>query len=286
MARVAPRRRHPRALLALVAVALGLFATGCSSADQDQIRRLALPIPASRQAWYMYHLWHWAWLALIIVGVLVWGLMFYAAGHFRRRSADQVPVQTRYHLPLEILYTVAPVLMVIVFFFFTVKVQHQVQAEDNKTPAATIDVVGQQWSWTFNYVKDPAIGGKTVWESGTTATPPTLWLPVNETVRFNLSSPDVIHSFWVPVFLFKMDVVPGRHNHFSLTPDRIGTFEGRCAELCGVYHSRMLFHVKVVTPAQYAAHLKQLASQPSQVGLNLGGSMATTEAGLEFNGGQ
>ena len=129
-------------------------------------------------------------------------------------------------------------------------------------------------------VHDKALDGHTnVYESGTTAYRPTLVLPVNESVRFNLSSPDVIHSFWVPAFLMKMDVVPGRDNHFELTPTRKGTYVGRCAELCGTYHSRMLFNVKVVSASDYAKYLQALKSK-GQTGLALGGSNARTQAGL------
>jgi cytochrome c oxidase subunit II len=105
-------------------------------------------------------------------------------------------------------------------------------------------------------------------------------LPVNESVTFNLSSPDVIHSFWVPAFLMKMDVVPGRHNQFSLTPTRIGTYVGRCAELCGVYHSRMLFSVEIVSAEDYAAHLRDLEAK-GNTGLALGGSNVDRTTGLE-----
>ncbi len=98
-------------------------------------------------------------------------------------------------------------------------------------------------------------------------------------MEFKLESPDVIHSFWVPAFLFKMDVVPGRDNHFSLTPTREGTFVGRCAELCGVYHSRMLFTVKVVSEADYATHLRQLQER-GQIGPALGGSEVNQQNGL------
>ena len=90
---------------------------------------------------------------------------------------------------------------------------------------------------------------------------PTLWLVKDKEVQVYLHSPDVIHSFWVPSFLYKMDDVPGRHNSFAFTPTRMGTFEGRCAELCGVYHSRMLFNVKVTDQASYDEHLKQLADE-------------------------
>ena len=130
-------------------------------------------------------------------------------------------MQTRYNLPIEILYTVAPVVMVLVFFFFTVTVQNEVLAEPKSGKADhTVTVVGQQWSWTFNYDKDPALDGSTtVYDGGTTADRPTLYLPVDQSVDFELRSPDVIHSFWVPAFLFKMDVVPGAHEPLQPHPD-------------------------------------------------------------------
>jgi cytochrome c oxidase subunit 2 len=80
---------------------------------------------------------------------------------------------------------------------------------------------------------------------------PLLVIPANETVRFNLTSTDVIHAFWIVPFEFKRDVIPGHPNHFQVNPTRTGTFIGHCTELCGLYHSRMLFTVKIVTPAQF-----------------------------------
>jgi len=102
-----------------------------------------------------------------------------------------------------------------------------------------------------------------------------LWLPIGESVRFNLHSPDVIHDFGVPHFLMKMDVIPGRVNHYEITPTRLGEFKGKCYELCGVYHSRMLFNVKVVTREEYDQHLQDLvdAGQTSDLPL-LGGDEA------------
>ena len=120
----------------------------------------------------------------------------------------------------------------------------------------------------------------TVYTVGTPADIPTLVLPVDESVQFNLSSPDVIHSFWVPSFLFKLDVVPGRNNSFSVTPTREGTFAGRCAELCGVYHSRMLFTLEVVSAEEYEEYLQGLKEQ-GNVGLVLGNVDSREQAGLE-----
>jgi cytochrome c oxidase subunit 2 len=209
-------------------------------------------------------------------------------GGWRRRD-DEIPVQTRYNLPIEILYTVVPIIMVLVLFYFTVRVQDHTLAAASESGKAdhTVTVVGQQWSWTFNYDKDPALDGKTtVFEAGTPAHQPTLELPVGKSVEIHLHSPDVDHSFWVPAFLFKMDVIPGRDNHFSFTPTRIGTYQGRCAELCGTYHSRMLFNVKIVSEADYAAYLKKLQQQ-GNIGPALGRSGVDQEAGLDqAEGGQ
>ncbi len=262
------RKRYRRLVGGGLTVFLVLALTGCSGDERAQVRRLALPFPSTREADHVYNMWRWSWLAAMITGVIVWGLILYAAVKYRRRDVRDVPVQTRYNLPIEIFYTIAPVMMVVVFFFFTVKEQSLVQ-HDAAHPDETITVVGQQWSWTFNYNlgydkktnKYQAVGGKTVYEGGTTDQRPTLWLVKDKSVEIYLHSPDVIHSFWVPSFLYKMDDVPGRHNSFSITPTRSGTFDGRCAELCGVYHSRMLFNVKVVDQAAYDAHLQQLADE-------------------------
>ncbi len=265
------------------AAAVMLLLGGCSSGEQESIKRLAQPVGVTDRTSQIHSLWMGSWLAAMIVGVVVWGLIAYACVKFRRRRDDEIPVQTRYNLPIEILYTVAPVVMVLVFFYFTVTVQNHTLAPASASgkPDHTVTVVGQQWSWTFNYDKDAALDGTTtVYDGGTTADRPTLYLPVNKSVDIQLRSPDVIHSFWVPAFLFKMDVVPGRTNHFGFTPTREGDFVGRCAELCGAYHSRMLFNVKVVSESVYADHLKQL-QQLGNIGPALGGSEATTQAGLE-----
>jgi cytochrome c oxidase subunit 2 len=261
-----------------------LLLSGCSQADQQQWSVFGLPNGngVTDRAPLMTSLWVWMWIAALAVGVLTWGLIIYAMIRFRRRSDDEVPVQTRYHMPIEILYTAVPLIMVVVIIFFTWKTQDEVLAQPSGgTAQHTVHVVGQQWSWSFSYIDDPALGGNTsVFDTGTTSEFPVLWLPVNESVTFDLTSPDVIHSFWVPAFHFKMDVIPGLTNSFSLTPTATGTYDGKCAELCGTYHSRMLFNVKVVTADQYAQHLKDLEAA-GNVGNLTGGSDATTVAGLD-----
>lgn len=242
-----------------------LLLAGCS--QETQAGRFGLPEAISDRAPHIGNLWYWAWWTAWIVGILVWGLMGYAAIRFRRRKGDGPPRQTRYNLPMEIMYTLVPILIVSVLFVFTARTEHAVLAKD-PAPQHTIDVVGQKWSWTFNY-REAQNGQQDVWEAGTIQKIPDLYLPLDESVRFNLTSPDVIHSFWVPEFYFKLDVIPGHPNSFDLTPTKAGSFEGKCAELCGTYHSAMLFHVHVVPRAEFDQRMSELAAR-GQTGVVLG----------------
>ena len=251
----------------------------------DEWRNGAMPDPATEQADHVFYLWRYAWIAALVTGIIVWGLIFWVVVRYRRRHDDEIPIQTRYNLPLEIFYTIAPIIMVIVFFNATINAQNAVLQDTEQD--RTINVVGQQWSWTFNYTDDEVTGGEgtNVYSSGTASEIPTLWLPVGETTQFNLYSPDVIHSFGIPAFLMTMDVVPGRINHFEVTPDTIGEYRGKCRELCGAYHSRMLFNVKVVSVEDYEQHLLDLqeAGYESE-GPVLGGGQAYTQEGLDTEG--
>jgi cytochrome c oxidase subunit 2 len=286
-----PQAARRLAVGAAVGLSL-LMLAGCSEETKAQADRWAMPAnsPATIEGHDIASLWKYAWIAALITGVIVWSLIFYVAWRYRRRHEDEIPVQTRYNLPLEIFYTIAPIMMVIVLFYWTVTVQNRIKPEHPVDPDLVVDVVGQQWQWTFNHaVPDSSPDGfKYVYEAGTARYIPTLVLPVDETVRFNLSSPDVIHSFWVPAFLMKMDVVPGRANFFQVTPNQTGWYDGKCTELCGVYHSRMLFNVHVVTQTEYQQYLqKQInAGYVADTPL-LGGAQARTVAGLESEeGGQ
>jgi cytochrome c oxidase subunit 2 len=238
--------------------AAGVALSGCSAAATDQWRRAGLPEPATEQTPLIGDLWVGTWIAALGVGLLVWGLILFAAVAYRRRN-DDLPRQTRFNMPIEFLYTVAPFAVIASLFYWTVQNQNEIL--DESAPSdVTIGVIGQQWSWTFNYVDGD------VHDIGTQTEPPTLVLPVDQTVRFELNSPDVIHSFWVPSFYMKMDVIPGQTNSFQVTPDREGTYAGKCAELCGVYHSRMLFNVEVVSQGEYEEHLQELRDR-GQTGL-------------------
>jgi cytochrome c oxidase subunit 2 len=262
-----------RAFTALAVAIATLMLSGCAVELVDQWGRGGLPEPATEETPLVGNLWTGTWIAALLVGVLVWGLILWAAFAYRRRGAG-LPPQTRYNLPIEFLYTVAPFTVIAALFFFTVQNQNEL-LDVSEEPDLTVGVVGQQWAWTFNYLDED------VYATGTTTDPTTLYLPVNQTVRFELQSPDVIHSFWVPSFYMKMDVIPGRTNMFQATPNREGSFAGRCAELCGAYHSRMLFKVEVVSQNEYEEHLDTLRDlgQTGEVDVPLRGSFSTEPLG-------
>lgn len=282
------RRKLPQVLTAGLILAT---ATGCTYKD---FPRLGMPTPVTEEAPRILSLWQGSWAAALATGVLVWGLILWSViFHRRSRTKVEVPPQTRYNMPIEALYTVVPLIIVSVLFYFTARDETKLLHLDKK-PTHTVNVVGYQWSWGFNYIEDvpgsnkgdaktakeleaipdkfrdafPANAGG-VYDVGTpgqrnpqNGNPgPTLWLPKGEKVRFVLTSRDVIHSFWVVPFLMKQDVIPGHTNAFEVTPNKEGTFMGKCAELCGVDHSRMLFNVKVVSPERYQKHLEDLAKK-------------------------
>ncbi|MDK1475528.1 cytochrome c oxidase subunit II [Streptomyces sp. 549] len=297
------RRMLPRALAAGLVLAT---ATGCTSQD---LPRLGMPTPVTEEAPIILSLWQGSWAAALITGALVWGLILWSVMfHRRSRTKVEIPPQTRYNMPIEALYTVVPLIIVSVLFYFTARDESKL-LQTSERPAHVINVVGFQWSWAFNYLEDvdgdpstdnrdakelDAIpdrmmaavpeGAEGVWDLGTPGERnpqnnnpgPTLWLPEGEKVQFILTSRDVIHSFWVVPFLMKQDVIPGHTNRFEVTPNKQGTFMGKCAELCGTDHSRMLFNVKVVSPERYQQHLEELAEK-GQTGYQPAG-IAQTDA--------
>jgi cytochrome c oxidase subunit II len=250
--------------MAVLAVVLVTLTAGCNSAD---VERLGLRNPLTSQAKLTVSLWQGSWIAALAVGVVVWGAILWAVIFYRKRS-DRVPAQVRYNLPVEILYTVIPFIMVGVLFYFTARDENRIDAL-SPHPQVIVDVTGFQWSWEFQYPQYPvknsaegvtelgAMWNGTIGPGDNRAELPLLEIPEHETVRFNLTSNDVIHSFWVLPFDFKRDVIPGHPNHFEVYPTGTlyGGYDsiGRCSELCGLYHSRMLFRIKIVTPAQFRA---------------------------------
>jgi cytochrome c oxidase subunit 2 len=175
-----------------------------------------------------------------------------------RKKGDDLPRQTAYNLPLEIAYSIFPFIIIAGLFFFTVTVQNDVQ-ERSDDPDTTIAVNAFKWNWQFVYPETTGADGEPVNTVGSTDEIPILVMPVDQDVRFEVASADVIHSFWVPEFLFKLDVIPGnengRDNVFEVHANEEGSYVGRCAELCGTYHAYMNFEVRVVSGEDYDAYL-------------------------------
>ncbi|MEO8330098.1 MAG: cytochrome c oxidase subunit II [Candidatus Nanopelagicales bacterium] len=259
--------------LAAIVVLTAVVATGCSIDDLPN--QISIPDPVTEQGERIFDLWQATWVALWVVGFITWALILGAAIIFRRRRVGEVPPQTRYNIPIEVMYTVTPLIVIAVFTLFTWRDEAKV-TDINDDQAVTVNVVGYQWNWTFNYLPNGVVE-EGVWTTGTPDQLPTLYLPVDQKVRFVLTSPDVIHSFWIPDFLMKMDVVPGRANQFEVTPTTTGTFVGRCAELCGYQHSQMLFAVKVVSSDDFQLQLDEFAAAGQT------GALDTGRAGTDAN---
>ena len=228
--------------------------------------------PATNQTETVAGLWVTSWVVLLLVGIITWGLMGWAVVMYRRRKGQTgLPVQLRYNMPIEILYTVIPFILILALFFFTARDQAAIETQWDD-PEVEITAIAKQWAWDFQYDGTAEDNSDAVWSMGVQAQAdangnidreqlPTLVLPVDKKVTIDLQSRDVIHSFWIIDFLYKKDMYIGKDNSWSFIPTRIGDYDGKCAELCGEYHSMMLFNVKVVSQADYDAYLEDLRQQ-------------------------
>ena len=221
--------------------------------------------PVTNHAEIVSALWVNSWIVLLAVGVVTWVLIVAAALVYRRRRGQTgLPVQLRYNMPIEVFYTVVPLILVLGFFAFTARDQATIEARD-PNPDVTIEAYGKQWAWDFNYLDEDVYStgiqgqpdeANTVGDGVVQSKLPVLVLPVDKSVEIQLKARDVIHSFWVVDFLYKKDMIPGKTNYMTFTPTREGTYAGKCAELCGDYHALMLFTVKVVSEQEYEDYIQ------------------------------
>jgi cytochrome c oxidase subunit 2 len=245
------RRRQGRTLLRILGlvVLVALGTTGCNG----QASRIGWPSPVTKEGRNVLNVWYGSFTTACIVGGFVILLILWSALWYRARSKDQLPRQVRYNLPIEVLYTLIPVVIVGVLFYFTAIRENDYSKFDTK-PAMSIGVTGFQWSWQFNYLDS----GVSV--TGRPGEPPQLVIPTGVPIRFYETSADVQHAFWVIPFLFKRDIYPGRVNSFQTTVTKAGLFRGKCTEFCGLNHDRMLFSVKAVPMSEYQQWLGQTKS--------------------------
>jgi cytochrome c oxidase subunit 2 len=250
-------RSWRRAAPLLPALAL-ILASGCD------LPSFGAPDPASDEGESVLSLWQGFFLAGLAVAALVWGLLIYVLLRYRRRrsaaddpgAGDALPSQSAYHVPLELFYTAAPVVVVAVLFGFSVATQEHILSLDDE-PDVEVEVIGFTWSWEFRY------RGEDVRIVGEPGEPPEMVLPLDQTTRLELVSTDVAHAFWVPDFLSKRDLIPGVDNEIDVTPTRTGSYTGRCAEFCGLDHWQMYFSVRVVPRDEYEDWLDERRSEAS-----------------------
>jgi cytochrome c oxidase subunit 2 len=228
----------------LLACLVGLLVAGC------------LPTSVTDQGRVVNDLWNIFLVPAIAVAAVVWGLTTIAILRFRRRAStpSEPPPQIAGHTRLEVVWTVIPIAIVAVLFVLTVGAVNRIYGRTDG--GIDVNVTAFRWQWQIAY---PADGVTVV---GLPDVPAEMVVPVGEPVHVTLTSPDVIHSFYVPIFLFKRDAIPGRPNTFEFTVEEEGTYRGQCAEFCGVNHDRMAFSVRAVARADYETWLSAQRAGP------------------------
>ncbi len=200
--------------------------------------------------------------APVFVGVEAF--LLWCVFRYRKRDA-QPPPQTVGSTRSLVVFFAVPAMIIAVLFPFGEATLMRI--EHRETPQVQIRVEGFQWEWTFLYLNEGIfVSGKTL------VRPAVMVLPVDEPVQIQLTSRDVIHSFFVPDLLFKRDAIPGRTSTFQFTPTQLGTFRAQCAEFCGLWHSRMTFEVRVVAPVDYQAWIKQQREAAQSITCNPNGT--------------
>ena len=259
--------------------ALGALAVLLSACTDFNLRTALPPDAATVQGQATRNLYDIVFVIGVAIFVLVEGLILFAVLRYRRKSGDdELPPQIHGNNRLEIIWTAIPIAIVLSLFVLSWQTLNTVDAH-TPTPPIRIGVVAYQWQWQFVYAPDgvtwqdcnaPANAGRCVTVFGTLPaggdrtnwTPPTMHVPINETVELQMHSIDVIHSFYVPAFLYQRDITPGRDQVIQFTADRIGTYRGQCTQFCGLYHQFMEFQVKVESKADYTAWLQQQLTPP------------------------
>jgi cytochrome c oxidase subunit II len=244
------------ALLALASISLASAQTG-------------MPEPITDEANKIESLWNFTLAIAVVVFIGVEGAILYAVFRFRKRN-DDLPVQTHGSTLIEIIWTTIPVLIVIALFAYSFVVLRQVENSADEEDL-TVHVQGFQFGWEFKIFMND-LGTNTpdreaegeISVLGTIDDLPVLHMPVGEPVEFILRSDDVIHSFYVRNFLYKLDVIPGRDNRFVVTAHETGTYHAQCAELCGLDHALMQFELQVMTREDFDAWVAENAPESDE----------------------
>jgi cytochrome c oxidase subunit 2 len=243
------KRKSRTMRLGLMVALLPPTLTGCS-----EVSGLGFPEGVSSVNDISLSLWQGSWIAAGVVGIITLVLILWpAVFHRAHASKGEFPKQTQYNIPVEIVYTIIPFIIVAVLFYFTAVKQEEI-VQKSPTVAHDITVNAFQWSWQFTYPE----AGENATVTGTPDKPPTLVVPVGERVRYTIVATDVVHGFWIPAFMIQMQNIPGVTNSLEFTANEIGEYPGRCNILCGRNHAQMIFTIKVVSKADYQQYLQTL----------------------------
>lgn len=259
------RRPAPDALVAgavvaiLIALVAAVFLSGWGSV-------LYPPDAATSQGREIRGLYDIVFAFAVAIFVVVEGLIIWSVFRYRRKPGDDgLPAQTHGNNFVEVIWTLVPTAIVLFLFVISWQTLNSVDAVSAK-PDIRIHAIAGQFAWQFEYLD--ADGKKVATQLAPSYNPDTgeggMAVPVGRSVQVTLDSPDVIHAFYVPRFLFKRDVVPGQTNRFEFTVDPKETgqvFRGQCAELCGAGHGSMLFTVRALSPADYDTWLQALIAK-------------------------
>jgi cytochrome c oxidase subunit 2 len=208
------------------------------------------PTGVTEQSKHVLHLWDITYYFAIPIGAIVIGLIIWCIIRYRHREGHtRQPAQFQYHIPIEAAYTIIPLVIVAIVFGFMYNAENKVD-DLNKHPDVKITVEGYQWGWRFTYPNGHAEVGNvsTSLNINSEANLPILYMPAHETVQLTLRTDDVNHSFYVPEFLFKRDMIAGVNNVVDFNVTTTGQWWGECTQLCGVYHAYMRFLVRVLPP--------------------------------------
>ena len=262
-----PPRLQRLALPKVVGVIAALIAAGCNAT-------LYPPNPVTVQGQDIRDLYNIVFIFAAVIFLVIEVAILYIVLRYRHTARDDIlPEQTHGHTSVEILWTVIPFVIVAFLFYVSWQALPRVQADQAQPAGVHVKVTGFQWCWKFEYLDEgltvqvPARNSKGENCRDESGNPPTLVVPVGERIRLQLHSVDVIHAFYVPQFLSKLDVVPqaneARDNVFDFTPIAVGDYRGQCAEFCGLSHAEMQLAVSVRSVADYQAWLTEQKNKPS-----------------------
>jgi cytochrome c oxidase subunit 2 len=206
---------------------------------------MQIPVPFSPDQASSYasdtdNLYSFLWTLTIVFGVGLVAAIFYFAVKYRRRHPQEVGAPIAGAMTLELTWTVIPFIIAMGIFVWGTELYFKIYRPPAN--AKEVYVVGKQWMWKIQHTE----GQREINE---------LHVPVNTRVKLIMTTEDVIHSFFIPAFRMKLDVVPGRYSTVWFEPTQVGKYELFCAEYCGTSHSGMIGSVIVMEPADYQAWL-------------------------------